>query len=233
MIPLRTLLNSSLRLWVSLLRRPYDSERRALTAQAWRGLPQAVKSPRQVVGRHSMGCAATYGIKEACNFGCTACYLGTAANAQPPIAFEQVLRQLDAPSIFRVVLIHHPPIDGMMTHRKRLTDHAAFREVIARAGAELILHGHHHEFSQEAIITPTGNAAVIGAPACSACRYPGHLHASYHLCRLTAKNPGWRLEVEIRGLAETEDGFTPERTFTLLLRDDTACAPVSTATAAG
>jgi len=146
---------------------------------------------------------------------------------------EQVLRQLDAPSIFRVVLIHHPPIDGMMTHRKRLTDHAAFREVIARAGAELILHGHHHEFSQEAITTPTGNAAVIGAPACSACRYPGHLHASYHLCRLTAKNPGWRLEVEIRGLAETEDGFTPERTFTLLLRDDTACAPVSTATAAG
>ncbi|MEM7022378.1 MAG: metallophosphoesterase [Pseudomonadota bacterium] len=123
----------------------------------------------------------------------------------------QILDQLDSPSTCRVVLVHHPPIAGMMAHRKRLIDHAAFREVIRTAGAELILHGHHHRFSQDAIATPRGKAPVIGVPSASAARHLGHLHASYHLCRLDARDSGWQLEIEIRGLNEAEDGFLFER----------------------
>jgi 3',5'-cyclic AMP phosphodiesterase CpdA len=125
------------------------------------------------------------------------------------------LEQLGAQGLFRIVLIHHPPIAGMMSQRKRLTDDAAFRALIERVGAELILHGHHHRFTLEALATPWGKAPVIGVPSGSARRFPGHQHASYHLCQLTAQPASWHLEVEVRGLAETTDRFVTEHRFVL------------------
>jgi 3',5'-cyclic AMP phosphodiesterase CpdA len=142
------------------------------------------------------------------------------------------LEQLRAPSIFRVVLIHHPPIGGMMTHRKRLIDQAAFRAVIEKAGAELILHGHHHLFSQDSLRTPNGRAPVIGAPSGSARRHPSRQHASYHLCRLAAAAASWQLEIEVRGLAGSEDRFATERRFALTIPNDPPRAAEFTAAAA-
>jgi len=137
----------------------------------------------------------------------------------------RLLEQQGTPSTFRVVLIHHPPIGGMMTHRKRLIDQAAFRAVIEKAGAELVLHGHHHLFSQDSLPTPHGTAPVIGVPSGSARRHLGHLHASYHVCRLTATQASWRLEIEVRGLTETEDRFATERRFAMTIPSDSARAP--------
>lgn len=126
-----------------------------------------------------------------------------------------MLEQLGAQSLFRVVLIHHPPIDGMISHRKRLIDQADFRSVIAQNGAELILHGHHHRFTLDKLETPAGEAPVIGVPSGSARHFAGHEHASYHLCRLSAAADGWRVEVEVRGVAETSDRFVTEHRFDL------------------
>jgi 3',5'-cyclic AMP phosphodiesterase CpdA len=140
----------------------------------------------------------------------------------------QQLKQLGAQGLFRIVLIHHPPIAGMMSHRKRLTDDAAFRALIECVGAELILHGHHHRFTLEALATPSGKAPVIGVPSGSARRFPGHQHASYHLCQLTAAGASWHLEVEVRGLAETADRFVTEHRFVLKIpsvRSDSKAPP--------
>ncbi len=41
---------------------------------------------------------------------------------------------------FRVVLIHHPPISKPARHLKRLVDGPDFRAVLARQGAELVIH---------------------------------------------------------------------------------------------
>jgi 3',5'-cyclic AMP phosphodiesterase CpdA len=129
----------------------------------------------------------------------------------------QLLEQLGAQSLFRVVLIHHPPIDGMISHRKRLTDQAEFRAVIERTGAELILHGHHHRFTLDELATPAGKAPVIGVPSGSARHFAGHEHASYHLCRLHPGTGRWRVEVEVRGVAETSDRFSTEHRFDLTI----------------
>jgi 3',5'-cyclic AMP phosphodiesterase CpdA len=142
------------------------------------------------------------------------------------------LEQLGAQSLFRVVLIHHPPIAGMVSHRKRLTDQAAFRAVIEQAGAELILHGHHHRFTLDELATPAGKAPVIGVPSGSARRSPGHEHASYHLCRLSADPACWRLDVEVRGLAETTDRFITEHRFDLTIPNARAGKPFTSAMAA-
>lgn len=124
----------------------------------------------------------------------------------------------------RVVLIHHPPIAGMMTHRKRLIDQAEFRAVIEQSGAELILHGHHHLFSQAELATPTGKVPVFGVPSASALHRHGRQHAGYHVYRLrpqgTAEATSWRLEVEVRGLAQTTGRFDTERHFELTIASD-------------
>jgi 3',5'-cyclic AMP phosphodiesterase CpdA len=133
-----------------------------------------------------------------------------------------LLEELGTQSCFRVVLIHHPPIDGMMTHRKRLIDQAAFRAVIEQAGAELVLHGHHHLFSQDELATPRGRIPVIGVPSGSARRRQGHQHACYHLCRLRPAEGSWRLQIEVRGLDPATDRFATERQFDLTTPNDHA-----------
>jgi 3',5'-cyclic AMP phosphodiesterase CpdA len=138
------------------------------------------------------------------------------------------LERPDTPSTFRVVLFHHPPIAGMMTHRKRLIDQAAFRAVIEKAGAELILHGHHHLFSRDALPTPHGMAPVIGVPSGSARRRPGHQHAGYHVCRLVSTEASWQLDIEVRSLTESADRFATERRFALTIPKDSAREPLST-----
>jgi 3',5'-cyclic AMP phosphodiesterase CpdA len=132
-------------------------------------------------------------------------------------ALAQRLERLGRQSLFRVVLVHHPPMADAVTHRKRLVDQEAFREVIGRSGAELILHGHHHRFSMAELATPTGSAPVVGVPSASACRRLGHEHASYHLYRLSPAGDGWRVAVEVRSLAESGDRFVIEHRFHLTI----------------
>ena len=76
--------------------RPEIAEERHAVQSVWDRLPPDLRTDDQLLGRHSAGCAATYGIMEACNFHCTACYLTDEANQTPPLPFEDVKAQLDA-----------------------------------------------------------------------------------------------------------------------------------------
>lgn len=82
-------------LW-SLLRDPVTAEKRALLAARWEELDPAVRLPGQGLGRQATGCGATLGVHPRCDFACTGCYLGSEANAIPPLPVDAVLAQLDA-----------------------------------------------------------------------------------------------------------------------------------------
>lgn len=64
---------------------------------------------------------------------------------------DQILQALGREGVARIVLIHHPVMPGVAKARHHLTDLDAFGEVIARRGAELILHGHEHELIEGTI----------------------------------------------------------------------------------
>lgn len=115
-------------------------------------------------------------------------------------ALARILTELRAPDLFRVVMIHHPPLPGGAYRRKSLLDAAAFREVIRSAGAELILHGHMHI----AALNHVGTTPVIGVPSASAIRKGHKDAAAYNLYRIGDAGPGWRLSVEIRGLSDDQ-----------------------------
>jgi 3',5'-cyclic AMP phosphodiesterase CpdA len=63
----------------------------------------------------------------------------------------------------RLVAIHHPPAGRRARSRIRgLRDHGDFAAVIARAGADLIVHGHEHRDLVESLPGPAGPVPVLG-----------------------------------------------------------------------
>lgn len=75
---------------------------------------------------------------------------------------DRVLAKLGAEGLARVVLIHHPVLVGAAKPRHDLLDLAAFGKVIARHGAELILHGHEHRRIEGHLPGPTRPVPVHG-----------------------------------------------------------------------
>jgi 3',5'-cyclic AMP phosphodiesterase CpdA len=129
---------------------------------------------------------------------------------------ERRLDQLGREGLFRVVLVHHPPLDETTKRRKRLLDSAEFRAVLKRAGAELVLHGHDHRFLEAEIEGADGPVPVFGVPSASALPYSNRPGAHYFLHDVEESDAGWTLTVRARG-PRPEDGRFAER-FTRTLR---------------
>ncbi len=122
---------------------------------------------------------------------------GTLGGAQLA-ALEAALVQGARDGLFRVVVVHHPPVAGVVGWRKRLTDRRQFAAVIARHGAGLILHGHAHRVALSQLPGLDGPVAVVGAPAASALdRRPGRM-AGYSLLRIGRSGNAWQLRLSRR-----------------------------------
>lgn len=117
----------------------------------------------------------------------------------------RLLDRLGSEGVFRVVLIHHPPLPGLAKRRHDLEDAHALAEVLARHGAELVLHGHEHVASEHWHPAPSGNIPVIGVPSASLARaYKKEPPARYHLYRLGLDKDRPSIELIARGLAEPD-----------------------------
>lgn len=122
-------------------------------------------------------------------------------------AAEALLRALatEPGKPFRVVMIHHPPQPGGASSGRELKDAAAFTAMIARAGADLILHGHNHTTTSALVPGPDGRSVpVIGAPSASA-RPDGHgglaaRRASYLMYEIARSGEGFAVSARRRGL---------------------------------
>jgi 3',5'-cyclic AMP phosphodiesterase CpdA len=111
------------------------------------------------------------------------------------------LQRCAGEGLFRVVLIHHPPLSKPKRHLKRLVDGAALRAVLAQHGAELVIHGHDHEHSLTELPGPQRQIPVVGVPSASATPPGEHDAAGYNLYRIDGHAGGWRCETIARGLA--------------------------------
>jgi 3',5'-cyclic AMP phosphodiesterase CpdA len=123
-----------------------------------------------------------------------------------------LLPQLERKGLFRVVLIHHPPVSEEAEH-KRLLDAAALLDTIAQNGAELILHGHNHLHEIHWLEGPRRPVPAIGVPSASATPRAGKDAAAYNLFRIEGAPGAWRCEMESRGLAAGGEIATLKRTM--------------------
>jgi 3',5'-cyclic AMP phosphodiesterase CpdA len=109
-----------------------------------------------------------------------------------------ILAKLKHEQAFRVVLIHHPPFEGA-NYFRRLTDAGELRAVLREHGAELVLHGHHHEASLHWLPGPQLRIPAIGVPSASGA--PGHHDdpAGYNLYEIEGVSGAWRCTMIARG----------------------------------
>jgi 3',5'-cyclic AMP phosphodiesterase CpdA len=106
--------------------------------------------------------------------------------------------------LFRVVLLHHSPLPQRSHWDRRLTDATRVRAAIARAGAELVLHGHNHRTSVAVFNGKDGNAIpVVGAAAASAKPGMRRLGGSYNLFAIDRLKGKWRVTMTERRINAT------------------------------
>jgi 3',5'-cyclic AMP phosphodiesterase CpdA len=130
---------------------------------------------------------------------------------------ETLLTKTGEQGLLRVILIHHPPLRGIVNWRKRLTDGRAFAELLARCGAELVLHGHAHAPGHSVLETPAGNIPVIGAASASSSSAEADKNAKYNIYRLSRSADSWKLTIEVRGYSKDRKCFVlEEETVTAL-----------------
>lgn len=117
-------------------------------------------------------------------------------------ACERLLVETGARNLTRIVMLHHPPqIDEPTGHLGRgLSDHVAFRGMIARVGAELIIHGHNHKLYVDHIAGPGKGVPVVGVPSASAVKGSLRNRAGYHLFSISGSGAEAKIEARARGL---------------------------------
>ena len=120
---------------------------------------------------------------------------------------SEILRDLGREGVFRVVLIHHPPVTARGKYFKRLVDAKNFRKVLAEHGAELVLHGHDHVPSLVWLKGPTARIPVFGVPSASC--PPGYspAPAAYNIYRIGGAPGAWHCEAIARGFRSEREGI--------------------------
>ena len=116
-------------------------------------------------------------------------------------ALADALAHLGREGLFRVVLIHHPPVAGSTRWHRRLIGARLFRDAIAAAGAELILHGHNHRTVVAQLPGPAGPVPVVGVTSASQAPHEGRPGGGYLLFRIGRSGNGFVCDLAERGLA--------------------------------
>ncbi len=124
---------------------------------------------------------------------------GKVGNAQMS-AVGRILTSMKKQGLFRVILVHHPVITDQAKRHKRLVDGDKLLALVARVGAELILHGHNHTDTLAWCPTPSGRAPVIGVPSASSIDKEGRPPAQYNLYGIARDGDEWRIDMVSRRL---------------------------------
>jgi 3',5'-cyclic AMP phosphodiesterase CpdA len=107
----------------------------------------------------------------------------------------------------RVVLIHHPPVMIKEGEHRNLRDRAALAATLARAGAELVIHGHDHADERATLEGPRGaRIPVVGAGSASYAGRPER-RARYNIYEVT----DGAITCVTRAHDEATDGFREVR----------------------
>jgi 3',5'-cyclic AMP phosphodiesterase CpdA len=120
----------------------------------------------------------------------------------------EILIVLAREPVFRVVLIHHPPVPNRGHYMKRLIDGPILCALLAEHGAELLLHGHNHEQQLVWLDGPNGRIPAVGVPSASAIISDHDEPAAYNLYRVDGAPGAWQCEMVVRGLRAGREGIT-------------------------
>lgn len=136
-----------------------------------------------------------------------------------------LLHQAESEGLFRLVLLHHPPLPGQAPWRRGLADASALSDVLSTYGAELVLHGHNHLLEMTWAETRHGSIPILGAGSASAIvRHHGAPLASYRMIEIGGDAAsGW-------SITNHSFGLTPDVPEVVALESWTSATPRPPAT---
>ncbi|MGD8976826.1 MAG: metallophosphoesterase [Gammaproteobacteria bacterium] len=113
---------------------------------------------------------------------------------------EEMARDARRQRKFCCLLIHHPPVPGIVSRRRALADAAGLELLLERQGVDLVLHGHTHRNEEVAVggrmIYSTASASSVTA----------HAPAAYRIIDVDRDAEGWRVEMTLKSLAGAGPG---------------------------
>ncbi|EEZ33458.1 phosphohydrolase, Icc family protein [Brucella sp. NF 2653] len=120
-----------------------------------------------------------------------------------------MLDEAGARGLFRVVMIHHPPVHGATSAHKRLYGIRRFQKIIRKHGAELVLHGHTHLITHYEIDGPDGKVPVISVPSASQSFGGRKPAARYNIFNIDRNaDGGWACIMEEHGISDASEKIT-------------------------
>jgi hypothetical protein len=120
------------------LLRPVDPEFVAALQRRWTELPDIVKTPGQLLGRHAIGCEGTHGVFPRCNLACTPCYHSRDAN-RVRVDGPHTRREIDA----QMRLLRR--LRGPVAHAQLIGGEVSLLEPDDHAAALAIMRGYGRE----------------------------------------------------------------------------------------
>jgi 3',5'-cyclic AMP phosphodiesterase CpdA len=136
-------------------------------------------------------------------------WLGTKQLAE----LSALLNALKSENLFRVVLIHHPPVSAA-GRAKRLLDAPVLLRIIAAHGADLVIHGHDHRHMLNWLKGPNGSRVpAVGVPSASAAPGTGKDAAAYNLYAIDGSPGAWSCEMISRGIGPGGEVGEQKRIF--------------------
>ncbi|QCI97262.1 metallophosphoesterase family protein [Agrobacterium larrymoorei] len=127
-------------------------------------------------------------------------------------ATADLLKKAGEQGLFRVVMIHHPPIRGAAATHKRMIGIRRFAAAMGTGGAELVLHGHTHLNTVYWLNTHRGQDHIPVVGIASASQGPGGAkpRAGYNLFHISGSPGSWNVTCERFSLNEKATGMELE-----------------------
>ena len=127
--------------------------------------------------------------------------------AEQIAALSRTLSELGRRKLFRIVMVHHPPLAGLSSKRRGLDDVDGLETVLRQARAELVLYGHRHRHSID-MLAERPPTPVVGASSASSSHPAPDQFARYDIFRIWRNGKKWKCEMIGRGLPAADQTVT-------------------------
>jgi 3',5'-cyclic AMP phosphodiesterase CpdA len=114
----------------------------------------------------------------------------------------EILDETGKRGLFRVIMIHHPPVRGAAPAHKRLLGIGLFQRTVRQHGAELVLHGHTHLATRYGINGPDWKIPVVCVPSASQSFGAHKPAARFNIFAIEKTSAGWSCHMTERGIVD-------------------------------
>lgn len=120
------------------------------------------------------------------------------------------LRQTGRRNLFRIAVLHHPPVSGIVSERKALKNKTKLQQILMDEGVEMILYGHVHKTLTQKF--PNTDIPMLGIASASSNSNHSHHQAAWRKIVIERFNDHYHADSTVRTLNK-ENYFFQKHSF--------------------